>query len=197
MNNIEVEMLSKKDVIKILDWTEEQLDKNLDWTVPVNFRKAMAALGMKFILLYGLTYRELRKLKWNQYNEDLGQITINCYELRLPMKLNSQIKLMKAFLTQQEVNITDSYIFVDINGKQWGKTTSNSCIPDYLGNLTDNTSITSMVKYGIEQLINAGISNVIIKQITGASDELVRKYAELNNDEINYKLNTVNMYYKI
>lgn len=197
---VEAEILSTREVEQILVWTDRQLDKSMDWNIPMNFRKAMAALGIKFILIYGLTYRELRKLKWEQYDEELGTIIIGGYKLRLPMKMFSQLRRLREFLLTTGKGYDSDFILVDTNGSEWGEITSSSGIPDYLGNLIGNTSITSVVKYGIRELIMAGISDTIIKQITGASDKLingsVNQDDESMNEIVNNKLVTVNMYYK-
>lgn len=38
-----------------------------------------------------VTYRELRKMKWDDYNEVYDCITVNGFELRLPLKLSIQL----------------------------------------------------------------------------------------------------------
>lgn len=109
---VEQEPLTSSQVEKILKWTNEQLDTN-SWEDTTDFKKAMAAIGIKLMMLYGITYRELRK-------------------------------------------------------------TSSSRIPDYMGMLVEITSVTSTVKYGISQLLKAGLSDSIIKKMTGASEKLIQ-----------------------
>lgn len=48
----------------------------------------MAALGIKTMLIYGLTYRELRKIKISQYDSSRDTITINGFEIRLPINMS-------------------------------------------------------------------------------------------------------------
>ncbi len=196
----EVEILSHSEVEKILDWTGAQFEKGIDWNDVSNFRKAMAALGIKLILMYGITYRELRKLKWEQYDEILGILKIGGFELRLPMRLSFEMQLMKKFLEDSNKMQEEGILLVDYDGTAWGEITSSSHIPDYLGTLIENTSITSMVKYGISELIMAGLSDAVIKRITGASDKLIAgcmgQWGRNMNDAINNRLVTVDFYYR-
>ena len=62
------------------------------------------------------------------------------------------------------------------------------------------TSVTSIVKYGISQLLKAGLSDSIIKKMTGTSEKLIQgcilhEDSELNRI-INNKLVTVELYYE-
>ncbi len=197
---VEVEALCKTDVGKILAWSDEQLEEEVNWNIPMNYRKAVAALGIKLILVYGLTYRELRKIKWEQYDEVYGRIRLGGYGLRLPMNLAYQIRCFRQFVRNIGRGRNDEYIFADYEGKVWGEITSSSGIPDYLGSLLGNTSITSMVKYGIRELIAVGINDTVIKKITGASDKLIAGCIEQEDEgmsnSINNKIVMVDMYYQ-
>lgn len=195
----EQEPLAASQVETILKWADEQLEEN-DWKDSTNFRKAMAAIALKMMLLYGITYRELRKIQWESYDDVYGYITINGFELRLPVKLSVQLKKVKEFVKNEKIKNEQGMIFVDYSGKQWAEITSYSGIPDYLGVLLGITSITSVVKYGIGQLLKAGLSDTVIKKITGASDKLVQGCVLQDDVEliqvINNKLVTVDLYYK-
>jgi len=68
-----------------------------------------------------------------------------------------------------------------------------------LVSLIESTSVTSIVKYGISQLLKAGLNDSIIKQITGASDTLIRGCIVHGDEDIeriiNNKLVNVELYY--
>ena len=88
---VEQVALKQTDVEIILKWVDKQFEER-GWEDSTQFKKAMASIGIKMILLYGITYRELRKIKWNDYDEVYGNILINGFNLRLPAKLSVQIK---------------------------------------------------------------------------------------------------------
>ncbi len=170
---VEQEPLMSSQAVKILKWTNEQLDAN-SWEDVTDFRKAMAAIGIKLMMLYGITYRELRKIQWGDYDEVHSCITVNGFELRLPLKLSDQLKRMKRFVVRENRFGNERRIFTDSVGEPWADITSSSRIPDYLEMLVEITSVTSVVKYGISQLLKAGLSDSIIKKMTGASEKLIQ-----------------------
>lgn len=188
-------MLSQAEII--LRWSNEQLDE-WEWDDSTKFRKAMAALGIKMMMLYGITYRELRKIKWEQYDKYYGFIVVNGFELRLPPKLSIQMQRMNQFVSAKRINNKDGLVFVDRAGQPWAEITSYSGIPDYLGALIGVTSVTSVIKYGIGQLLKAGLSDSVIKKMTGASEKLIQGCLMHNELKkiINNKLVMVEMYYE-
>ena len=60
------------------------------------------------------------------------------------------------------------------------------------------TSVTSIIKYGISQMIQTGLSDSVIKKLTGASDKIIRncvKEDDKTSRMINSKLVNVELYY--
>ncbi len=204
---VEIEALGQGDVLHILEWADEQLGQdelagsngNANSIV---LKKAMAAIGVKMMLLYGITYRELRKIRITQYDDMRNTMNLNGYEIRLPYNLAIQLKRLKCFLEVNSISNPDGLLFiVDESGQPWGEITSSSGIPDYLGPLIGNTSVTSIVKYGISQLLRAGLNDSVIKRITGASDKLISGCIVHEEDGemeriINNRLVTVELYYR-
>lgn len=205
---IELEGVGRSEAEKVLRWSDEQLKDDKRWYSDIEtkeidetaFRKAMAALGMKMMLIYGFTYRELRKIKRNQYDSVRNTIIINGFEIRLPINLGIQMKRMKDFLNMNEIRNEKGFLFTNAQGEEWGEITSASGISDMLGSLIESTSVTSIVKYGISQLLKAGLNDSIIKQITGASDTLIRGCIVHEDEDIeriiNNKLVNVELYYQ-
>lgn len=196
---VEQEALSLSQAEELLKWSNEQLEGQ-EWDDATKFRKAMAAVGIKMMMLYGITYRELRKIKWDDYDKQYGFITINEIELRLPPKLSNQMQRMRQFITHREIENDEGLLFVDRSGEPWAEITSYSGIPDYMGALIGITSVTSIVKYGIGQLLKAGLSDSAIKKITGASDKLIQGCVLHDDDEwkkiINNKIVMAELYYE-
>ena len=196
--NIEQDALSLEQVKDLLIWSDEQLKDEILWDKDGGFRKAMAALGIKFMLIYGTTYRELRKIQWNQYDKKRNYIIINKYDLRLPIGLADQMKRMEEYIKCKNNDDLPKYIFVDGKYQQWGEITSSSGIPDYLYTIINMTSVTSIIKYGISQMIQTGLSDSVIKKLTGASDKIVRDCVKEDDNTsrmINSKLVNVELYY--
>lgn len=196
---VEQEALLPSQAEKLLIWSNGQLDAE-KWEEPTNFKKAMAAVGIKMMLLYGITYRELRKIKWEYYDNYLGFITVNGFELRLPPRLSVQLQKIQQFVLEKGIKSEGDFIFVDRFGKQWADVTSYSGIPDYLEILVGITSVTSIIKYGIGQLVKAGLSDSVIKKLTGASDKLIQGCLLQDDDElkriVNNKIVRAEFYYE-
>lgn len=196
---VEQEPLTFMQAEKLLAWSNEQLEDK-DWGEATVLKKAMAAIGIKMMMLYGITYRELRKIKWENFDEYYGFITVNSFELRLPPKLSRQLQQMQKFVFQNKLMSKADQLLTDGNGEPWGEITSSSGIPDYLGTLLEVTSVTSLIKYGIGQLLKAGLSDSVIKKITGASDKLIQGCLLTEDDElkkiINNKIVMAELYYE-
>ncbi|MCI5902697.1 MAG: hypothetical protein MRZ74_09225 [Blautia sp.] len=205
---IELEGIGRSEAEKVLKWADAQLEDDGKWYGDIEkkevdetaFRKAMVALGLKLMLIYGFTYRELRKIKIDQYNSIRNTITVGGFEIRLPINMGIQMKRMKDFLEKNKIRNKKGFLFTNAQGEEWGETTSASGISDTLSQLIESTSVTSIIKYGISQLLKAGLNDSIIKQITGASDTLI-KGCIVHKDEdieriINNRLVDVELYYQ-
>ncbi|MBD5545700.1 MAG: hypothetical protein HDR01_16010 [Lachnospiraceae bacterium] len=196
---VEQEPLTSTEAEKILKWANEQFISQ-EWEDATSFRKAMAAIGIKMMMLYGITYRELRKIKWSDYDELHDCITVNGYELRLPLKLSVQLKNTEKFVIEKKIINSQNLLFADFLGEPWNDITSSSGIPDYIGALIGITSVTSAVKYGISQLLKAGLSDSVIKKITGASEKLIQGCLFQEDNElkqiVNAKILMAERYYE-
>lgn len=181
--------LTSTEVEKILIWANEQF-LSQKWEDATSFKKAMAAIGIKMMMLYGITYRELRKMKWNDYDEMYNCITVNGFELRLPLKLSVQLRSLKDFIFKKEIVNSDNLIFAGFQGEAWNDITSSSGIPDYMNALIGITSVTSIVKYGISQLLKAGLSDSVIKKMTGASEKVIQGCMLHEDSELKQIINT-------
>ena len=156
----------------LINWCNKQFNEQ-EWDSETGFKKAMAVIALKMMMLYGITYRELRKIKWEHYDEYYGLITINGFELRLPPELSLQMHRIKQFISDRDIRNGDGLIFTSISGEEWGKTTSSSGLSDYLKTAIGDSSLSSVVKYGILQLIKAGVNSIEISKLTGAQNNFI------------------------
>ena len=186
---VEQEPLTSTEAEKVLIWANEQFTAR-EWEDATSFRKAVAAIGIKMMMLYGITYRELRKMKWDDYNEVYDCITVNGFELRLPLKLSIQLRNIKDFVFDKKIVNKEKLMFAGFRGEAWNDITSSSGIPDYMGMLIGITSVTSVVKYGISQLLKAGLSDSVIKKMTGASEKVIQGCLLQEDNELKQIINT-------
>lgn len=167
----------------LIDWCNEQFNKH-EWDSETDFKKAMAAIALKMMMLYGITYRELRKMKWEHYDEYYGLIVINGFKLRLPPKLSLQVQRIKQFTLDRDIRNSDGLIFTSISGEEWGKTTSSSGLSDYVKTVIGDSSLSSVVKYGILQLIKVGVNSAEITKLTGAQNNFIESCIDPSDKDI-------------
>lgn len=131
------------------------------------------------MLLMGITYRCARQLKMNALDLEANTITINNYMIRLPIKFSKQLK--QYVVIREKNNISSEFLFVNAEGKQWKKNqTTSSGIPDYFETDGFEVQLTSIIKYGIKELIRIGINEAIIMDITGASSDIIKDCLPVN-----------------
>ena len=83
----------------------------------------------------------------------------------------------------RDLFLTSDYLFVNIDGKQWGDATSDSGIPNFLNTAIGQTNVTGLIKFGITQLIQSGVNDSVIMKLTGASREILNSC--LSNEDNN------------
>lgn len=160
---------------KLIEWCDIQIENATNTpnilSQPTIFRRMSAALCIKLMLLTGITYRRARELNLDCLVLNINTITINNYKIRLPLKLSEQF--IKYVEIRDDNNMNGKALFVNNNGERWTVQTSGSCIPDYLE--TDNLKATptSIIKYGIKELINVGVTQAVISELTGASTSII------------------------
>lgn len=167
----------------LIEWCNEQFNKQ-EWDSETGFKKAMAVIALKMMMLYGITYRELRKIKWEHYDDYYGLIVINGFNLRLPPELSLQMQRIKQFTLDRDIRNSDGLIFTSISGEEWGKTTSSSGLSDYVKTVIGDSSLSSVVKYGILQLIKAGVNSDEITKLTGAQNNFIESCIDPSDKDI-------------
>ncbi len=189
-----------EDMVKmLLEWCNKQLESDEYWNDERGYKRACAALCIKMMLLYGITYRRARNLKCHQIYIQDNEIELGGFCLRFPAYLGRQMERFMKYKEKNSIYNDEGYLFTDRNGKAWTGNTSSSGIPNYLQSQFGITDLTGIIKYGISQLLLAGVNDHIVKVLTGASEDLISgciPKTEHTNREINNKLVTVNLYYK-
>lgn len=181
--------LDDETVDKLLKWCDNEintmLDKDQQKHERIGFKHMTVALCVKLMLLTGITYREVITLRFSALNTKVNTIEINNYIFRLPLKLSVQFMHYKELCKEKKFDTDHGYLFTDQNGKEWGKKTASSCAPTYLDTVIGQKDFTGIIKYGIRNLILVGIDTNIIKQITGAKDDIIKDCINHNeNDDV-------------
>lgn len=182
---------------ELLTWCDKQLSSVAFWIEDTGYKKACAALCIKMMLIYGITYRRARSLRLKQIHMENNEIELGEHLVRFPAHLGKQLEQFLAYRKKNCSISEDDYLFTSKAGKAWNGNTSSSGIPDYLNRQFGSRDLTGIIKYGIGQLLLAGLSDHLVKEITGASDDLIKgsvskedSYRELNN-----KIVTVELFY--
>lgn len=164
-------------VNKLIIWCNNKIEKVINIEVgeiqDMHFKHMVAALCVKLILLTGCTYRVVRLLKISDLDIDLNIITINGYDIRLPLGLSKQFKYYKKIYFDKQFDVLEGFLFVGSDGKQWGSDTSSSGITNYLKTEIEKTDITGIIKYGIRQLMLQDVNDSVIIQLTGANKDTI------------------------
>ncbi|SHM82561.1 hypothetical protein SAMN02746066_03459 [Anaerosporobacter mobilis DSM 15930] len=164
-------------VNKLIIWCDNKIDKAIDQNSnnikDINFKHMVAALCIKLILLTGCTYRVVRAIKISDLDTELSLITVNGYDIRLPLGLSRQFKYYKQIYIDKKFNYLEGFLFVGTDGKQWGSGTSSSGITNYLKTEIEKTDITGIIKYGITQLMLQDVNDSVIIRLTGANKDII------------------------
>ncbi|SHL55497.1 hypothetical protein SAMN02745136_05166 [Anaerocolumna jejuensis DSM 15929] len=180
-------ILKPNEVELLLNWCNDEIDKNLfdvsDNNERIGFKRMVAAICIKLMLFVGITYRVARAITFNDLDIERGTIKINNFLIRLPMGLQRQLNIYKKLLKDRGYNVDTGFLFITIEGEQWGEKTSGSSIPTFLKTQLRQTSITSVIKYGVKQLVISGVSDNVIIKLTGISREILNDCLEPENDD--------------
>jgi integrase len=181
-------MLTEEQAKQLLDWCNNEIDNSLDLNTEQNerigFKRLVAAICIKLMLFLGITYRVARVLRFSDLDVENNTIMINGYITRLPLILSKQFRKYKTILGEKGFDTQDGFLFITLDGTQWGEKTSSSSIPTFLKSQLGQTNITSIIKYGIKQLILNGMSDNVIIKLTGISREILNDCLEPSDTDI-------------
>lgn len=133
----------------------------------------ISSLIVKLVLLYGLKNEAIRKLKIKDYNDQLNDLTINNYRVRLPDKLAMQMKkykeIRKTFLEKYEIE-SERLFFDDYDvDKELDNTKMYIVLKKVMGNMQAG----GVAKYAIIQLLREGIPAYIISDFTNYKEDVL------------------------
>jgi len=133
----------------------------------------ISAIMIKLVLLYGLKNEAIRKLKIKDYNDQLNDLTINHYRVRLPNGLAIQMKkykeIRKKFLENYKIE-SDRLFFDDYNpNKELDNTKMFIVLKKVMGNMQAG----GVAQYAIIQLLREGIPAYIISDFTNYKEEVL------------------------
>ncbi len=133
----------------------------------------ISSLIIKLVLLYGLKNEAIRKLKIRDYNDQLNDLVINNYRVRLPDGLAMQMKKYKeirtSFLKKYEIK-SERLFFDDYDiGKELDNTKMYIVLKKVMGNMQAG----GVAKYAIIQLLREGIPAYIISDFTNYKEDVL------------------------
>ncbi len=133
----------------------------------------ISSLIVKLVLIYGLKNEAIRKLKIKDYNDQLNDLIINNYRVRLPDGLAIQMKkykeIRKRFLEKYEIE-SERLFFDDYDiDKELDNTKMYIVLKKVMGNMQAG----GVAKYAIIQLLREGIPAYIISDFTNYKEEVL------------------------
>lgn len=179
-------MLTEEQAKLLLDSCNKEIDSHLNSEKDerIGFKRMTAAICIKLMLFLGISYRVARVLKFTNLDVENNTIIINGYMIRLPLILSKQFRRYKLILEEIGFDTQEGFLFSTLDGAQWGEKTTNSGIPALIKNQLGQTNITSIIKYGIKQLILNGVNDNVIIKLTGISREILNDCIEPSDTDI-------------
>ncbi len=133
----------------------------------------ISSLIIKLVLLYGMKNEAIRKLKIRDYNDQLNDLVINNYRVRLPDGLAMQMKKYKEIRTRflKKYEIKSERLFFD--DYDIGKELDNTKMYIVLKKVMGNMQAGGVAKYAIIQLLREGIPAYIISDFTNYKEDVL------------------------
>ena len=133
----------------------------------------ISSLITKLVLAYGLKNDAIRKLKIKDYNDQLNDLIINNYRVRLPDGLAMQMKkykeIRKRFL--EKYKIESKRLFFD--DYDIDKELDNTKMYIVLKKVMGNMQAGGVAKYAIIQLLRENIPAYIISDFTNYKEDVL------------------------
>ncbi len=149
-----INTITDDDVELLIELTNLETSNTPIHDTAKGFERLSALLGIKVILLTGVKYNVLRRITRTDIDVGSNTMTINGFKIRLPITLCNQLDY---FLSLSR-KVNSNYLFVNFEGAQWDKNTSDSEIPNVILKYFGKTDTTGLTKYGISNLILKSLS---------------------------------------
>lgn len=195
---------TQSEVNTLITTIDEYFEKHKDSIENMSFPKTCGMLAIKIMLLTGAKYSIIPNLKYYDLNTELNTIKIKKYTLRLPVKLSSQFHIYNKLRNITLANPSE-YLFCTQSGDPWKGTSPNSNIVDFLSVVILRQDTTGITKYGISNLLKAGIGITEIEKLTDAKTDIIRgcmtneviSEDDLINKYLNMCIANIDCYYKL
>lgn len=189
-----------KDLVTDCDSFIERIDLH---KTKKGFEKLVASLGIKVLIFAGIKYGIARKISLGDINMYTNILTINGFNIRLPLKLSIQFQYYLKLREELHVTTSECSLFSDFYGNGWGEKTSSSKMPNILAQWSGRTDTTGLTKFGISNLIKAGVNDSVITKLTGAEETLLKSCISIDeNSEVekwdkylNSRISGIDFYY--
>ncbi len=169
----EFEVLTTEEVVELIVQCNTLLSSNEEFIKASKsqkfFNKYRSALIVKLILLTGMAYRTVLSLELKNLDIKHGIIIINGFEVRLPKVLQINIELYLELCS--EINPNQEKLFIEFDGNPMSNKTSTLFI--FIRTLIGRGDLNGILKYTIIKMIQAGISEDIIKRVTGVKNTII------------------------
>ncbi|MCP1156202.1 hypothetical protein NKS27_28060 [Peribacillus frigoritolerans] len=166
-------ILSKEEVTELLDQCNQILDSKEGFSKAQKsqkyFNKYRSALILKLIILTGVTYKVIGKIKFKDLNLTFNTLTINEFEIHLPHLIRNHfykfIQLINFNLGREIENL-----FIEFDGAELRNTTTTTS--QFMQSILSRGDLNGLIKYVIVNMIKSGVNETIIKEITGVRDTI-------------------------
>jgi len=187
------ETCTSKEVSEIISTIDSYFSKVENGLQKPSYTKVCCMLAIKLILLTGAKYGVIRNLKYDDFNPKLNTLKINGFNIRLPLKLSEQFQTYDK-LRLSTLSSPSLFLFTSQEGKQWGTNTNSNGLTDILSISIMRLDTTGITKYGISNLLKAGLGIKEIEQLSGAKSDIIRSCMTINSENEAIKLNNyINM----
>lgn len=195
---------NNNEINDLITTIDEYFDKYSSAKEKLSFSKICGMLAIKLIILTGAKYSVIRKLKYYDLNTKVNTLKINGYTIRLPINLSNQFQIYDE-IRQSTLDKPSDFLFCSQNGDQWKGTSPNSNIVDFLSVVILRQDTTGITKFGISNLLKAGISIAEIEKLTEAKSDIIRgcMSSDIESEEnkmnkyINMRLSSIDYFYRL
>lgn len=195
---------TQDEVNTLISTIDKYFEKYKNSIENMSFPKVCGMLAIKIILLTGAKYSVIPALRYQDLNIELNTLKIKKYTLRLPVKLSSQFHIYSKLRAIALTNPSE-YLFCTQNGDPWRGTSPNSNIVDFLSVVILRQDTTGISKYGISNLLKAGIGITEIEKLTDAKTAIIRgcmtneviSEDDLINKHLNMCIANIDCFYKL
>ncbi len=199
-----INTFTEDEVKELIDNCDKFIQRKEKHNKKRGFEKVSPAICIKLMLLTGIKYNVAREIKLKDLDVLSNVIIINQFKIRLPIVLSNQLRYFKE-LQEKVTKKTPEYLFTDFKGNQWGRNTSSSKIPLIIKQCFGRNDTTGITKYGIGNLINAGVNDSVIKKLTNAEEDIIKSCITFNENEniekwdkyINSRISKIDIYYEL